>query len=274
MSPLTAPLHALSFAALLSTTTLAFSQTATPAPAPAPAKAPEYVTDRAFKSKVFVVQRSPSQLREILKPLLSGFLGAQIASSDNEGLKTLSVRDFPENLASIEEAIKRLDTASTPRNEVEFHIHVLFAFKAQGPSEGFPEELKDVLSTLKSTLQYKSYTLAASFVQRATAGSYNLRGMGDTAISSATPKGSANSDGLKFRWNIDNLQMESPMEGPTNLKLNAFELHATERIGANYNDIASIRTHLNIKDGEKAVVGTSVLKDRGLIVVLTAKVLK
>jgi len=276
MSPLTAPLHALSFAALLSTTTLAFSQTATPASAPAAAKAPEYVTDRAFKSKLFVVQRSPSQLREILKPLLSGFLGAQIASSDNEGLKTLSVRDFPENLASIEEAIKRLDTASTVRKEVEFHIHVLFAFKAQGPSEAFPEELKDVLGTLKSTLQYKSYTLAASFVQRATAGSYNLRGMGDTSISITTPKGVTNSDPLIFRWDISNLQLETPTDGPATLKLNAFDLRATERerIGGRSEDIAIIRTDLNIKDGEKVVVGTSVLKDRGLIVVLTAKVLK
>ena len=33
-------------------------------------------------------------------------------------------------------------------------------------------------------------------------------------------------------------------------------------------------TDLTLKDGEKVVVGTSVLKDRGLIVVLTAKVLK
>ncbi|MDP2876777.1 MAG: hypothetical protein Q8O00_11375, partial [Holophaga sp.] len=179
-----------------------------------------------------------------------------------------------ENLAAIEEAITRLDTASTARKEVEFHIHVLFAFKAQGPSEGFPEELKDVLSTLKSTLQYKSYALAASFVQRATAGSWNLQGKGDTTISITTPKGVTNSNPLQFRWGIREFQLETPTEGPANLKLNSFELRAAEHFGANSEDLASIRTDLNLKDGEKVVVGTSVLKDRGLIVVLTAKVLK
>ena len=162
------PLRALSIALLCGAGTLATAQTPAKASAPAVATESEYVTTREFKSKVFIVKhRSPHELGKVLGPLGSGFKGARIESMDREGLQTLTVRDFPENLTSIEEALKRLDVPAATAREVEFHIHVLFASKAQGPGEDVPEELKDVLGTLKSTLQYKSYTLATSFVQRA-----------------------------------------------------------------------------------------------------------
>ena len=173
MPTLTTHFRALSIAGLLGAATLAMAQA--PAPAPAAPKEPEYVTTRDFKSKVFIVRhRSGYQVRDALRLLGSGFKGAQIESSDRDGLVTLSVRDFPENLASIEEALKRLDVPAASGKEVEFHIHVLFASKVQGPNEELPEELKEVLGTLKSTLQYKSYTLATSFVQRAAPSSNNF----------------------------------------------------------------------------------------------------
>lgn len=260
MSTLNAPCRALSIA--LFSATLAMAQ----APAPAAAKEPEYVTTRDFKSGVFIVKhRSPHDLGKVLRPLGSGFKGAQVESTDREGLKTITVRDFPENLASIEEALKRLDVPAAAVKEVEFHIHVLFASKAQGTNEDVPAELRDVLGTLKSTLQYKSYTLATSFVQRAAAGSSNFGGRGE--IAAATASGNP----LKLDWSINQYQIETPMEGPSSLKLSKFLLHASDQ---NAGILASILTDLTLKDGEKVVVGTSVLKDRGLIVVLTAKVLK
>jgi hypothetical protein len=219
-----------------------------------------------------VKHRSPSQLRQILNPLGSGFKGAALVANEEAGLATLTVRDFPENIASIEEALKRLDVSTAATKEVEFHIHVLFASKGQGPSEEFPEDLKDVLGSLKSTLQYKSYTLATSFVQRAAAGSWNLGGAGETTIPIAS--GANPSRPLRLRWEIRQLQLETPAEGPSSLKLSKFALRAWERMGENNEEVASIGTDLSLKDGEKVVVGTSVLKDRGLIVVLTAKVLK
>ena len=36
---------------------------------------------------------------------------------------------------------------------------------------------------------------------------------------------------------------------------------------------ASVQTALNLRDGEKVVVGTATIRDRALIVVLTAKIL-
>jgi len=249
------------------------------APAPPPAQAsmePEYATSREFKSRLFTVQHcSPYQLERILKPLTSGFRGTLIVPTERDGLMTLSVRDFPENLAAIEEALKRVDVAAPPRAEVELHIHVLFASRQEGPSEGFPEELKDVVATLKSTLNYRSYTHATSFVQLAVDGSESLRGKGEVEMVIKSPKGERTATPVGFDWGIRLLKVESPQGGPMILDLKGFELSGWERLGPNSKvDLAVFRTDLDLKDGEKVVVGTSSIKDKGLIVVVTAKVLK
>src|ERR1700730_3175741 len=70
---------------------------------PAPAKSePDFVTEKGFKSKVFEVKyRDAYTLGTVLRQLGSGFKGASMSSSTE--FKTLTVRDFPENLATIEE---------------------------------------------------------------------------------------------------------------------------------------------------------------------------
>ena len=78
------------------------------------------------------------------------------------------MRDFPENIVTMEEAIKRLDTPATPRPNVELHMHVLIASNAGGSTADMPAELKDVLTQLRGTLNYRNYELAASIVQRVT----------------------------------------------------------------------------------------------------------
>jgi hypothetical protein len=76
------------------------------------------------------------------------------------------VRDFPENLASIEEALKRLDTPEPSRPEVELYIHVLLASNAEVTSPA-PPALKDVVTQLQSTLSFKNYQLLTTVIQRA-----------------------------------------------------------------------------------------------------------
>lgn len=265
-------LHRFSFAAILTASLGAMAQTT---PAPPPPREPDYVTTKEYKSKVFIVQHgSAYRLRNSLAPLASGFKGASMVANEGDGLNTISVRDFPENLAVIEEALKRLDVAQAPRQEVEFHIHVLFASKNEGPSEGFPEELKDVLATLKSTLTYRSYTPAASFVQRAQVGAWNLRGTGESEMTIMTAKGTKVTQPIKFMWAIKQTALETATEGAAHINLTEFDLSGTESTNGQNQEVARIRTDLSLKDGEIVVVGTSVVRDRGLIVVLTARLLK
>src|SRR5205085_12701117 len=77
----------------------------------------EYVTQKMFQNRVFDIKnRNPQSLARVLFPLTSGFKGATV--SPNEEFRTITVRDFPENIAVIEEAIRRLDTPEPVRPTV------------------------------------------------------------------------------------------------------------------------------------------------------------
>src|SRR3954462_6733337 len=111
-------------ALVLVSTAAAFAQQ--PASNTTPAPQDNYVTERNFKSKVFDVKyRDPGSLANVIGRLMSGFKGAAISSSSE--FRTITVRDFPENLVTIEEAIKRLDTPASARPDIELHIHALIA---------------------------------------------------------------------------------------------------------------------------------------------------
>jgi hypothetical protein len=117
-----------------------------------------------MRSRLFLVQhRPPSQLRGLLIPLTSGAPGSEIEFADRDGFRALSVRDFPENLAAIEEAVKRLDVAPPVAKQIEFHIHVLLASKEAGAGGPVPEEIQDALASLKATLSYRTYTPPRGF---------------------------------------------------------------------------------------------------------------
>src|SRR6266576_284585 len=146
--------------AIMSVTMLAHAQTT-----PTPAASDNYVTNTGFKNRVFEVQnRTPEDLVPVIKLLTSGFKGAELAASNE--FRTNTVRDFPENIAAIEEAIKRLDTPEVTRPDIELRMHVLLASNKEGASNQYPSDLKDVITELQKTLSFKEYTLLTSIVQR------------------------------------------------------------------------------------------------------------
>lgn len=243
-------------------------------PPPPPPPEPDAVVCKDFRSKLFVVQhRSAHQLRDALKALTSGAKGSVIEATERDGMKTLTVRDFPENLATIESALKRLDVPTTARKEVELHIHVLFASKHEGASTGLPEELKDVLQSLRATLSYRSFTPATTFVQRITSGAWNASGRGQSELPAETSKGDKGNAQFQFDWRIGTLRVEAIPEGSDALVFEKFSLSAMEHRGDKLETLAQVGSDLTLKTGEKVVVGTTTLKEKGLIVVLTAKVL-
>ncbi|HVQ39294.1 MAG TPA: secretin N-terminal domain-containing protein [Pyrinomonadaceae bacterium] len=251
------------FALVLIINATSFAQT----PSPAAQTRPEdnYVTEKGFKSKVFTVTyRDVNQLSSVLRPLLSGFKGATISS--NGEFKTLTVRDFPENIATIEEAIKRLDLPTAARPNIELHIHILVGSNSGVSTEQPPAELKDVIAQLRGTLTYKNYELAASVVQRLTETPRGLRGTGAAQISNSTPGGP--SVGLPYEYFINQVSWVSNPAGAATIHIAEFTFGTVsdkERV--------QVQTALNLRDGEKVVVGTATIRDRALIVVLTAKVL-
>src|SRR5262245_50542853 len=152
----------------------------TPAP---PAKEPEYVSEKGFKGKVFEIKnREPFSLYRAIYTLGSGFKGAQMSYSNEDHL--IVVRDFPENIAVIEEAIKRLDVPQATPPDVEIHIHFLLASNIEGSNTQIPGEITDAVNQLRSTLTYKNYHLASSIVQRTKATGRGIGGDGNVEIGS------------------------------------------------------------------------------------------
>ncbi|MCM2249487.1 MAG: hypothetical protein NDI58_02800 [Geothrix sp.] len=271
-------LRTLAIAALLAASVPAFAQQAAPAPKVAPAKDPEPdpAILRAMKSKLFVIHHlDPAQLAQGLMPLRSGTSGSAISWTNRDNFNTLSARDFPENLAVIEEAIKRLDVPSQSRKaaDVELTLHVLFASKGPVAEASLPADLQEVVKQLKNTLAYRGYALAASLVQRVGVnGDRTIYGRGQLEVDTLAPEKAKDSQLLFVDWESDKvLSLEPESAGPGRYSLRKFYFLLRERRGAESLELARMGSDINLKEGEKVVVGTTVVKDRGLIVVLSAR---
>lgn len=272
-------IRTLTLATLLATALVAQAPPATPAPQVKPAE-PDLATLRAMKSKLFVIQfRDPLQLQRALSALGSGANGATMRFNNEGGLNTIGVRDFPENLALIEDALKRLDVpaASQKATDLELTIHVLFASKGSVPDGGLPSELREVVKQLKSTLAYRGYALAASFLQRVqvqdNAASYPS-GLG--YVSPAALGGPEGKDAprMKVEWRAQGLRLLGQGEGPYTLDVGSFRFDLEEETATKSGTLAKFTTPLSLREGERVVVGTSVVKDHGVVVVLTVHRIK
>ncbi len=261
---------------LLALTPMAFAQQPPPPqqPQPAQSRPPDYVEEKGFKGKVFEVKhRNPDALYSVLRPLASGFKGATMSASRD--FKTITVRDFPENIAMIEEAIKRLDVPETEGPDVEIHVHVLVASSTPVPGEEYPSELNDVLKQLQGTLKYKGYSLMASSVHRAKAGPGPGHGVSNKGVaesklfSVSTPQ----SNPILYNYNIGPLTLEgSKIQMPSF----SFQIRIPLIVGSNQIQYENVGfdSPVTLHEGERVVVGTTTITDKGLIVVVSAKTLK
>jgi hypothetical protein len=148
-------------------------------------------------------------------------------------------------------------------------MHVLLASNTAGGGGEVPAELKDVLAELRGTLSYKNYELAASVVQRLTETSRGMQGQGTAEVPSGTP-GTPNSS-MPYEYFIGSVSMVPNPTGSPSVQIGEFAFSAL----ANENkDRAKVNTALNLRDGEKVVVGTATIRNRALVVVLTMKLVK
>lgn len=265
-------------AALLLAVPLPAATQANPAPKGTPISEPEpdLATLRAMKSKVFEVKhRSPSFLTRSLSALGSGVRGSRMDASEFGGLQTITVRDFPENLAAIEAAILRLDVPAVTQKagDVELTVQVLLASKGPAPEAGLPDDLQGVVKQLKGTLAYRGYALVATFVQRVGLnGDRTVQGRGHLDGSAHPLSDPKDPSQLFMEWESDRgVSLEPAGDGTSRYILRKFQFWLQERRDNTSGNLARMETGLTLKEGEKVVVGTSVIKDRGLIVVLTAR---
>jgi hypothetical protein len=268
-------------ATLILTLTLAaaaFAQQPSPAPAPA-AKEPDYVQEKGFKTTIIEVKyRNPDALYQVVRNLGSGVKGSLV--SPNSEFKTLTVRDYPENIATIDAAVKRLDTPEAARPDIELHVHILIAWNVDKGGNEYPAELNDVIKQLHGTLAYKSYSLMASAIQRA---KESGRGSGNSGVADGKlfnvdlPAGNP----IFYEYNLDSILVQPSAGGPSQVQIPnfGFNMRVPLNVGGSSNSPAiqyqnvGFRTPVSVREGERVVVGTTTMGDKGLIVVLSARVL-
>jgi hypothetical protein len=243
------------------------------------ARTPDYIEEKGFKGKVFEVKyRTPDSLASAISALGSGFKGATIRANDE--FKTITVRDFPENIATIEEAIKRLDTPQPPRPDIEFRIQVLIASNGTAQGEEYPADLNEVVKQLQSTFKYKNYGLMISSTHRTKEGGVgvNNNGVAESKLFNvAIPAGNQ----IFYDYGIAAISLDASTSAGTTVQIGGFNfgLRIPLVLGSStdpkiqYQNVG-FRSPVSLREGEKVVVGTTTMGDKGLIVVLTAKVNK
>ena len=236
----------------------------------------DYVNEKGFKNKLFQIKyRDPNSLVQVLKLLGSGFKGATI--SVNQEYKTITVRDFPENLATIEEALSRLDVPQAARPDIELRVYVLLATSTPGGGGDYPAELNDVIGQLRNTLKYKGYSLLSSSIQRAKDGPTGVNNRGVAEAAKLTGATQPNANPLFYSYELKPISMDAAASGVPMVHVGMFnfEMRIPISVGTEIRyDPIGFQTPVDLREGEKVVVGTTTMEDKGLVVVLSAKILK
>lgn len=229
------------------------------------------VTTRDYRNRVFEVKhRDPHSLAQTIRLLGSGFPGAELTVNDN--LRTITVRDFPENLASIEEALKRLDQPVAGAPDLEFHVYVLIGSSAPMNARSLPDELVPVVKQLEATLRYSSYGLLTTSVHRTRAGN----GIESSGVAEAKLLGMSTPDTKPIIYAYTLRRISVP-QGSTREAVDVENFKFSMKIpinagnGIQYHDVG-FETPVTIREGEKVVVGTTTMGERALVVVVTATV--
>jgi hypothetical protein len=218
-----------------------------------------------MKARVFEVKhQDPEDLVHALRPLASGARGAML--NDSDSLRSITVRDFPENVAAIEQALKRLDVPVAPKPDVEVKVRILLGSVSEGAGS-YPPELESVVKQLGATLNYKSYYQVASLTQRVKAGS----GSGGKGHFQLTPPAVDESTGGHFHFGVENVSLAPPSPPSSQLVVLKKLKLSFESDGLGEAEVA---TGLTLREGEKVVVGTGSLKNRAMIVVVSVRLLR
>jgi hypothetical protein len=145
-------------------------------------------------------------------------------------------------------------------------MHLLIASNAEGATSQFPSDLGDVIKQLQSTLNYKSYHLVSSIVHRAKEGD-GMNGRGEAQL--RPPLVSQPTD-AGYGYELHRISIVPTASGPSSVQIRrlSFNLHSSS-LGQ-----ASISSEIGLRDGEKVVVGTASLRDKAMVLVLTARVIK
>jgi len=200
--------------------------------------------------------------------LLSIFNASVRPDSD---MHALAVETVPgPTMAAIEEAIQRLDVPSAASKNIEMTAYLLVGGETAGTEpSAMPKELDSVVAQLKNAFAFKSYRLLDTLALRTR--------VGQAASTSSSGRGTKSGDNTplvrtQFRIasagigsdettiRIDKLSLDSNIPVPTG-------------VGGQFNmGNVGLQADVDIKQGQKVVIGRVSVAESALFLVLTAQV--
>jgi type II secretory pathway component GspD/PulD (secretin) len=233
-----------------------------------------------FSVRLFEIRyQSPNNLREALNALGSGAPGSIM--TPNNQLRTLTIRDFPENIAAIEEALKRLDVPGKSPISLECQLHLLSASMIESEKSQLAKNLEPVVAQLRSTLKFTNYRYVTSTLNRVSDGG-DVESDGVTGTLFPTPSGVMNTpeNPTFYRYALKGVKLTQDASGKETIQIFQFKFGASVPIktGGNniqYKDIG-IQTPLTLHEGEMAAIGTVNISssDEAIIVIVSVKKMK
>jgi len=158
------------------------------------------------------------------------------------------------------------DKPAPANTNVEMTVY-LISGSAQGTADDVPKDLDSTVKQLHSVFAYKTYKLSESFILRGRSGN-------------ASTEGVLPGVGLHYRFGYYKLRLSG--DAPRAVQLDGLNLELTKPSGQFkdgkqiHETVAKIYTDLDMRDGQKTVVGKSSLNAIGdaLILVIVPKVIE
>jgi len=220
--------------------------------------------------RVFEVRHvDVGRLRDLL-----GFFGAEVRA--DAMLRLISARGTREQIAAIEEAIKRYDVPPPIQRSVEITLHLVQAEQQADSSVKLPPELEPVVKQLRSVMSYQSFRLLDVLSMRTRDGmGANASGVlsfgpnvpntvGAVRIGRITLMGS---DGAR-QVRVDGFRLD--LNIPVRVSRPAGAAGETQWQFLN----TSIATDVDVPEGKRTVIGKSSAEgaEKAIFVVITANV--
>ena len=156
-------------------------------------------------------------------------------------------------------------SAETPN--VELTVYLLTGVSQGQAADDVPQDLTPTVKQLHSVFAYKSYKLTESFV---------LRGRSAPTPRYSSTKGILPGSGMRYLFRYNKLWVTG--DSPRTVHIDGIALNlsgapVTTKDGKQHSDgLASINTDLDIRDGQKTVVGKSSVGGDALILVIVPKI--
>lgn len=219
-----------------------------------------------YQQKLFILKYADPQR---VSALLSVFNPSMSANAE---MHALAVTAPAETIQAIEEAIAKLDVPSAAPKDFDFTVYLVVG--TEGDNIGIatlPKDLDSVVSQLRGTFAFKNYRLLDVLNMRSRAGqrvsTHSAGGsvqLGSAARTVSTDFGiqsaTLSPDGSVIRLERMSCQSNVPFE---------------ESPGHYQNQNLSLNTDLDIKDGQKVVVGRmGMTNQQAMFVVITVKIVQ